>query len=128
MEYRVIKSKFGNDMLYVPSEKMLYKWKGRGVDYECYQKCLSDKKLNDSAPKCFSSVRRVTDRLCERVYVPHTDHTNHEDIVNDKELMNNMIAICEDLRSNYREDAHRIPTRHIFQREMAKYNFLMIYI
>lgn len=122
MEYRVIRSKFGNELLYVESEKMLYKSKGRGDDFVCYQTVLSDPKTNshEMHPKCSSGVRRLTDRLCERIHAPHTDHINHELIAHDKDRMSNMIARCKDLRLNHREDAHRIPNRNIFQREMSK--------
>lgn len=124
MEYRVIKSKFGNDLLYVPSERMLYKSKGRGDDFECYQKVLSDPKKqgHETHPKCGSGVRRLSNGLCVRINmnIPHTQHDNHEIIALDKERMNSMMARCEDLRINHREDAHRIPNRNIFQREMSK--------
>lgn len=122
MEYRVIKSKFGNDLLYVPSEKILYKSKGRGDDFECYQRVLSDPKKvgHEMQPRCGSGVRRLTDTLCERIHAPHTDHANHEVIAADKERMNNMVSRCEDLKIHHREDAHRIPNRHIFQREISK--------
>lgn len=124
MEYRVIKSKFGNDLLYVPGEKMLYKSKGRGGDFECYQKVLADskKKCHEIHLKCGSGVRRLENGLCERINprIPHTNHENHEIIALDKERMNSMVGECDNLRLNHREDAHKIPTRNIFQREISK--------
>lgn len=124
MEYRVIKSKFGNDLLYVPSEKILYK-KKRNDEYVCYQTVLCDNKKKDHAahPKCSSGIRRLTDNICERlnVHIDHTCHENHETIALDKEKLNNMISNCENLRLNFREDANRIPNRNIFQREVSRY-------
>lgn len=114
-------------MLYVPSEKMLYKWTGRGDVYVCYQKVLADSKKKDSSLqiKCESRrVRRLQNGLCEpmNLGIPHTPHENHETIANDKGLMNDMIEKCENLKINFAEDAHRIPTRHIYQREIVRYS------
>lgn len=124
MEYRVIKSKFGNELLYVPEEKMLYKYKGRGDDFECYQKVLADpkRKSHEIHPKCGSGVRRLENGLCYRInpQIPHTNHENHEIIALDKQRMNSMVEECDHLRLNHREDAHRIPTRNIYQREISK--------
>lgn len=126
MEYRVIKSKFGNDLLYVTSEKMLYKWSGRRDEFDCYQKVLTDSKKDDHLlhPKCGSRIRRLPNGLCERmnVNIPHTAHEDHESIALDKEMMNNMVETCANLNISIGEDAHRIPTKHIFQRELIRYS------
>lgn len=125
MEYRTIKSKFGNVLLYVPSEKMLYKWVGRGDVFECYQKVLTDKgtKNHQDHIKCGSRVRRLANGLCEKIniHIPHTEHANHETIALDKEHVNRMTEQCENLRIDHEEDAHRIPAEHIFRREITRY-------
>lgn len=40
MEYQIVKTKFGKDSVYVPSEKMLYVSRGRPNEFVCYQKVI----------------------------------------------------------------------------------------
>lgn len=72
---------------------------------------------------CTSRIRRLPNGLCERVNVniPHTAHEDHQIIVSDKKIMENVGRKCERLREDHPEDAHKIPGRHIFQREIARY-------
>lgn len=126
MEYQIIKSKFGKDLIYVPSEKILYKWSGRGDEYDCYQKVLTDPKRKDHLQhmKCFSRVRRLPNGKCVRmnILIPHTLHSDHEIIASDKRIMNGMVETCTNLNMLLAEDAHRVPARHIFQRQLSRYS------
>lgn len=125
MEYQVIKTKFGKDSIYVPFEKMLYISKGRPNEYICYQSVLSDKKKkgHESHLPCSARIRCLPNGKCERqnVYVQHTAHPNHERIGSDKQIMNEICRKAETLRIDHPHDAHRVPNRHIFQREVARY-------
>lgn len=99
MEYQIVKSKFGKEHLYVPSEKMLYTWKGRKNEYICYQHVLRDSKKKDHAKHiaCTSRILRLSNGLCERknVNIPHTAHPDHETIVTDKRIMENVTGIYQ---------------------------------
>lgn len=123
MEYQIIKTKFGKDSIYVPSEKMLYVTKGRKDEFVCYQTVLTDprKKKHGKHLACTARIR-IKNGLCERQnkHIPHTSHPNHEIIVSDKKIMRNVVAKCEALKRDHPEDAHKIPSRHIFQREIAR--------
>lgn len=125
MEYQIVKSKFGKELLYVPSEKMLYAWKGRGDEYICYQHVLRDSKKKDHAKHlaCKSRIRRLSNGLCERINVniQHSAHPDHKIIASDKRIMEIVFQQCEILKENQTEDAHRIPNRHILQRQIARY-------
>lgn len=127
MEYEIVKTKHGRESLYVPSEKMLYVSKGRKNEYICYQHVLRSQKKRDDTehPMCTSRVRRLQNGLCERanVNIPHSHHPNHEIIVSDKNIMESVIQQCQALQLDHPEDAHRIPNRHIFQRNIAKYEY-----
>lgn len=127
MECDLIKTKFGGNMLYVPSEKMLYVKESdrNGVEtYVCYQTVLTHKKKKDrlSHCKCTSSVRLLPNGKCERMnaYIPHNAHPNHEVIAADKKRMGNMKEQCNYLKTNFPEDAHKMPNNRIFHREMSK--------
>lgn len=124
MEFQKIKTKFGKESIYVPSEKMLYVSKGRESEFICYQSVLSDrkKKGNEMHLTCTARIRCLANGTCERqnVYVQHTSHPNHEKIVSDKQIMVNTIRKTEQLRDDYGDDAGRVPNRHIFQREVAR--------
>lgn len=128
MEYQITKTKFGKDSIYVPSEKMLYVSKGRQNEYICYQTVLSDKKRKEHEKhiQCSARIRCLPNGKCERqnMFVQHTDHPNHERIVSDKQIMNEIIQKAENLRINFPHDAHKVPNRHIFQREVARYGKL----
>lgn len=125
MEYQIVTSKFGKDHVYVPSEKMLYVSKGRENEYICYQTILTDKKKKDHEKhlSCSARIRCLPNGKCERqnVFIQHTAHPNHERIVTDKQLMNEVLRKAENLRLDFPQDAHRVPNRHIFQRELARY-------
>lgn len=126
MDCEIIKTKFGGELLYVPEEKMLYTYKverNNSKQFSCYQTILADtrKKKNENVPKCTSSVKLLPNGKCARVNIniPHTKHANHEMIAGDKRKMNNMVDVCENLRQNNPEDAHKIPSRHIYQHGIA---------
>lgn len=127
MECEAIKTKFGGSMLYVASEKMLYVKESdrNGVEtYVCYQTVLTHKKKKNSSNhcKCTSSVRLLSNGKCERMntYIPHTDHPTHEVIAADKRRMQNIKEQCIYLKTNFPEDAHKVPNNRIFHREMSK--------
>lgn len=126
MEYQKILSKFGKESIYVPAEKMLYVSKGRTGEFICYQTVLADrkKKGHENHIKCSARIRCLPNGTCKRQneYVQHTSHPNHERIVSDKQVMRNIVTKAEELRTNYVDDAGRMPNRHIFQREVARYS------
>lgn len=126
MEYQVVKTKFGKDSIYVPSEKMLYVSKGRDNEFICYQTVLSDKKKkgHENHIACSARIRCLPNGTCERqnMYVNHSMHPDHADIVSDKKIMTNVIKKAKNLRADFPHDAHRIPNRHIFQSEVARYS------
>lgn len=130
MEYLVIKTKFGKDSIFVPSEKMLYVSKGREQEFICYQSVLADSKKKDQRNHipCSARIRLLPNGTCERknVFVPHSAHLNHESIVIDKKIMENVVQKAVKLRTDYAEDAYRVPNRHIFQREVARYSIIQI--
>lgn len=126
MDCEIIKTKFGGDLLYVPEEKMLYAFKierNGSKQFACYQTVLADgkKKKKENVQRCTSTVKLLPNGKCARVnvYIPHTNHANHEVIAGNKKTMNNMTDLCENLRQNHPEDAHKIPSRNIFQRAIA---------
>lgn len=126
MNCEIIKGKFGSDLLYVPSEQMLYVLsieRNGNKEFVCYQTVLCDpKKKNQSSQlKCRSRVRLLPNGTCERmnVHVPHTDHENHKMLADDKKKVHRMKTMLNNLKENHPEDAHKIPNRHVFQREIA---------
>lgn len=113
-------------LLHVPSENMLYVYKcvrNERKEYICYQTILSAPKRGSAEgfhPKCNARVRLLANGTCERMNVQHTLHNNHAEIVSDLAKRNEMKRKCKTLRDEFTEDAHRIPTKHIFQREIVK--------
>lgn len=127
MDFQIIKTQFGGDMLYVPSEKMLYVLKREANEvcsYICYQTVLTDKKKKNhsSHNKCNARVRLLEHGKCERMnaLITHTAHPDHHQIAEDKIKMQNMKDKCQYLKVNFPEDAHKMPNRRIFQREIVK--------
>lgn len=88
MGYQNVKTKYGNEALYVPSEKMLYTYKGRKQEYVCNQTVLKSQKNKNHVkhPGCTVRIRRLANGLCERMNAnnPHSFHPDHEMIVTDK--------------------------------------------
>lgn len=125
MECQEIETKFGKKSIYVPSEKMLYVSKGRENEFICYQTVLCDrkKKDHDEHISCTARIRLLSNGTCERqnIHVQHTCHPHHECLVSDKTLMASISRKAESLRNDFGIDAARIPNRHIFQREVARY-------
>lgn len=126
MEYQIIMTKFGTESIYVPSEKMLYIIsKGRKNEYVCYQTVLksTNKKTHKEHIGCTARIQRLQNGLCERSneHIQHTAHPNHEVLVSDKLIMKNIAKHCESYKTEDTEDAHKIPNRHIFQKEIARY-------
>lgn len=124
MECEIIKGKYGGDMLYVPSEQMFYTFEAERKDgtkiFVCYQTVLT---RNDSNQiKCSSRVRLFPNGTCERMdlFLPHTTHPDHEQLVRDKKSMHTMKEQCRYLRETHPEDAHKIPNRRIFERVITK--------
>lgn len=126
MNFEIIKGKRGGDLLYVPSEKMLYVFKverNGSKEFVCYQTIMTDTKKKDHEEHipCTSRIRLLSTDICERSSLPHTNHPNHQIIADDKKKVAIMKQNCQHLRENHPEAAHKIPNRHIFQREIAKY-------
>lgn len=126
-DYEIIKAKFGGELLYVKPERMLYTFNTKRSgkkEFVCYQTVLSDckKKKHADHLKCFSRVRLLSDGTCERMNknIPHTLHPDHKNLADDKKKMINMNEKCQTLKNDYPENAHKIPLRHIYQREIAK--------
>lgn len=123
-----MKSQFGRDMLYVPGEEMLYVWNAtrNGADeFVCYQTVLTHNKKKDHSDhiKCFARVRRLANaQTCQRMNenIPHTRHSTHKILAEDKMKKEAMKEKCQYLKTNFPEAAHRIPNRHIFQHEIVK--------
>lgn len=128
MDCEIVKGKRGGDLLYVPSEKMLYVFDDERKDgtrvFKCYQSVLTHPKKSDHLNhiKCTSSVKLLENGKCERMnqYIQHTAHADHELLTADKKRMINMKMQCQYLKENHPEDAHKIPNRHIFEREISK--------
>lgn len=132
MDCQMIKGfRDGTKLLYVPQEKNLYRLKcnrkNGQSDYICYQDILSRTANNKSARNedrsfCNARVRVfASGNQCKRMNACHSGHHNHEHIFRDMEKLNNMKEKCEMLKNNYPEDASKISTRHIYQREIKKY-------
>lgn len=68
MEYQIIKTKFGKNSIYVPSEKMLYVSEGRENEFICYQTVLSNrkKKGHENRNACNARIRCLRNGKCER--------------------------------------------------------------
>lgn len=113
-------------LLHIPFEDMLYVLKNRrngSSEYICYQTILTAPKKNgagDSSQNCTARVRILPNGICERMGVGHTCHHNHSTIRRNMEKAANMKGACEYLRKFFAVDAHKIPSRHIFQREISK--------
>lgn len=125
MDCQMIKTQFGGDMIYVPCEKMLYVLKNNDPrSYICYQTVLTDNKRKKDLNhvKCNARVRLLADGKCERsnVHIAHTLHADHQKLAMDKMKMQNMKDQCQYSKANFPEDAHKIPNRRVFQREIAK--------
>lgn len=124
----------GSDLVYVPSEKCLYVYKRTrdGAKYFiCYQTVLSKPTKRPPARKedrcdCKGSIKLNPDGSLN-VMSNHVTHNNHDSIMKDMQKAENIKKSCRTLRDEYAEDAHRIPAKHIFQREISKYiSFLFI--
>lgn len=135
MECEFIKGfREGSNLLYVPSEKYLYRFKSKrnGIqEFICYQTIIDrTKKINPASNEdqldCTARVRLLSNVLCERRF-EHVCHQNHEQIVREMNKTNNMKDVCQFIKQNLTEDAHRNPTKHIFQREIAKCVFFRLY-
>lgn len=130
MEYQMIPGvREGSRLLYVPSENMLYTYKIERNDvkvYICYQQILSAKtkdprkRLGIDQTDCTARVRVINEHLCESMGAEHTCHTNHHSVAQDLKTRDAIKRNCRKARNEFEGDAHRIPTRHIFQREIVK--------
>lgn len=127
MDYQIIKTQFGGEMVYVQDEKMLYVLKrdGNGApSYICYQTVLTDRKKKDNSSHigCTARIRLLANGKCERMnlHIPHTAHPDHQILAADKNKMQNIKERCQYLKKNFPEDAHTIPNKRIFQREAMK--------
>lgn len=121
----MMKSKFGAEILYVPSEKMLYMFdceRNGAKIFVCYQKALADPKKKDHLNhiKCTSRVRLNSNGTCERFNIGHKDHPDHGGLVADKKIVSNVKEKCQFLVKNFPEDAFKLPNRQIFQRELIQ--------
>lgn len=133
MEYRLVKGfREGSEMLYVPSEKCLYRFKRRrngARDFICYQTLLSKPTKKKPARdedrcECNASVRLYPNGTCKKRN-DHIAHNNHEGIMRDMDKANEMKEKCKTLKHEFAEDSHKISSRNIFQRVIAKYVCLL---
>lgn len=122
-----MKTQFGGEMIFVPGEKMLYvlKREGNGArSYICYQTVLTDRKKKDhsSHVECTARIQLLANGKCERmnIHIPHTAHPDHQMIAADKGKIQNIKDQCQYLKTNFPEDAHKMPNRRIFERAIAK--------
>lgn len=125
MEYTFIPGiRDGSVLLHVVPENRLYVFKIKRnniSEYVCYQSILSaNKNRSKIEPKCTARVRIHPNGTLQKMHAPHTLHDDHEAIIRDMEARNNMAKKCNTLKNDFAEDARRIPTRNIFQREIAK--------
>lgn len=128
MEYRLVKGFRGSDLVYVLSEKCLYVYKrtrNGAKHFICYQTVLSKPTKKPPARKedrcnCKGSIKLDPDGSL-KVMSKHVAHNNHESIMKDMKKAERIKERCRTLRDDYAEDAHRIPAKHIFHREIAKY-------
>lgn len=106
MECRLVKGfRDGSNLLYVPSEKCLYRLKNNRKNgdkqYECYQSILSKPIKGRPARKedrshCNARVRLHSDgKTCERMKNSHSAHSDHEQIMRDMQKFNAMKEKCE---------------------------------
>lgn len=125
MEFRVIQGvREGSKLLHVLPEDMLYvlKCTRNGVkEWICYQTILSSpkKKTNNIEIKCSARIKEFPDGTFQ-MGKRHECHQNHRQLRSDMEKRNNMKSSCSTAQSLYTEDAHKLPQRHIFQREISK--------
>ncbi|XP_031633589.1 uncharacterized protein LOC116347212, partial [Contarinia nasturtii] len=98
MEYRYITGfREGSKLLYIESQKFLYRLKskrGDVQDYICYQSILAKPKKNQTEKDqcdCGARVRIHSDGLCEKIQnSKHTRHNNHDQIVRGMEKSDNI--------------------------------------
>lgn len=127
MDYQFIEGIRGGQLLHVLSENMLYvpKIERNGMkEYVCYQTILCSPKKRNSPDVdhtfCTARVRIRLDGTLERMNVKHTQHQDHDMIARDMNKRRDMKRIARNLQNDHREDAHKIPTRHIFQNVINK--------
>lgn len=128
MEHRFVKGFRGSELLYMLSEKNLYRFKRNrdgAKDYICYQTVLSkptkrQPARNEDRCECNGSIQLYPDGSV-RIMSQHVTHRNHEGIMKDMQKSNNMKEKCRLLRDDFTEDAHKMSSSHIFHREIRKY-------
>lgn len=133
MKCQIIKGfRDGVNLLYVPSEKFLYRFKANRnngeKDWICYQTILAKSTKNKRARKadrrpCSARVRTFANekKKCKKMNVSHSSHEHHIQIMGDMKKLNNIKEKCQILRKEFPEDASLISTRHIYTREIKKY-------
>lgn len=126
MEYQMIKgTRRGSVLVYTPKEKHLYVFKieRNGIkEYICYQTILCKPKKRGTPiehVKCTARVSLISERICERNF-EHSNHPNHESIVDDLEKRNRMNENASILKSRFPLSSQRISTREIFQQEYVR--------
>lgn len=105
-------------LLWVPTKKHIYvKKEGEWI---CYQTILL--KSDSNAIKCTSRVQTISDSLCiqKNVFVPHTNHEDHEKIYNDLISRNKIIDQCVEMKNLSDGLTISIPSKDIFTRKMAR--------
>lgn len=132
MESEMVKGfRDGTNLLYVPSEKNLYRLKchrrNGESDYICYQNVLSKPKKNrhsrkEDRSRCCARVRSLAgEKLCKAMNASHSVHHHHEHIMRDMLKLNDMKEKCEISKKNFPEDATKISTRNIYQRVIKEF-------
>lgn len=130
--YKFVKGKRGGDLLHVLDENMLYvkhsyHRNASTVDtvYICYHTILSAEtkktRENEDRTQCTARVRLLSNGVLDRMlHSNHTNHQNHDRLVRDLKKLNDMKSVAKALHTDLCEDAHRMPNRNIFQREISK--------
>lgn len=127
MDYQIVKGKReDSELLYVPSEKILYVKKVERNDcqvYICYQTILSSPKKKTPGnfhPKCTARVTLDHSGTLTKNSIEHTLHENHDHIYADMKSVNNIKTAIRSLRNEYPEIVHNISVENIFYKEFAR--------
>lgn len=130
MKYRFVKGFRGSDLVHVLSHKCLFRFKRNkkngARDFVCYQTILSKPtkrkpSRNEDRCYCSASIRIYSNGKCKTINGTHAAHNDHEALMRDMEKSDNIKKHCRLAKNQYAEDSHRLPGRHIFQREISKY-------
>lgn len=130
MDYEFVKgTREGSELLYTTADDMLFVFKcarSGAREYICYQTILSAPKKRDNVSldidttECTARVKILKDGTCKRMGKYHTNHADHKSIKGDLKKRNNLKSLCQTVKDDFPEDSHKLSTRRMFQREIAK--------